>query len=210
MVGPRLEGLTKHPFSLTSAPGALRQGHLPGPTQIRRKKDASPQENQGFPHKTLLRGRRKGLQAGRNDKYTRDWTRGCPTWPWMNALDWRSGWIQAFIASASSFFSSVPMRIILPKVIIVARQGWQLWATTSQGQHEEAAGHRPFLGSHHHRDTFVWTLKIFIYLAAPELKVLHVGSVPWPGTEPRPPALGAWSVVLDTGGHNSGFKAGIR
>ena len=34
----------------------------------------------------------------------------------------------------------------------------------------------------------------FIYLAAPALSCRHVGLGPWPGIEPRPSALGVWSL----------------
>ena len=37
-------------------------------------------------------------------------------------------------------------------------------------------------------------LKIFIYLAASHLSCSKWDLVPWPGTEPKPRALGAWSL----------------
>ena len=44
----------------------------------------------------------------------------------------------------------------------------------------------------------MWFLKIFIYLAAADLSCGMWDLVPWPGIEPRPPALGVWSLSQRT------------
>ena len=48
---------------------------------------------------------------------------------------------------------------------------------------------------HWRADSFFFFFNIFIiYLAALALSCKHMGLVPWPGIEPRPSALGVWSL----------------
>ena len=130
--------------------------------------------------KTSSRSRRKGLKAGRNDKYTRDWTRGITPTLTLDECSGLKKWTDPGIYCFQHLHSSpLCARIILPKVIIAARQGWQLWAQLPKASMRRAAGHRPFLKLHHlgiqHQ---LWTFKIFIYLAAPGLKCCMWDLVP--------------------------------
>ena len=130
--------------------------------------------------KISSRSRRKGLEAGRNDKYTRDWTRGITPTLTLDECSGLKKWTDPGIYCFQHLHSSpLCARIILPKVIIAARQGWQLWAQLPKASMRRAAGHRPFLKLHHlgiqHQ---LWTFKIFIYLAAPGLKCCMWDLVP--------------------------------
>ena len=73
------------------------------------------------------------------------------------------------------------------------KTGLAIVGTTSQGQHGESSRAQTIPEAPSSGDTAP-TLDFFFFLTVPSLSCCMWDLVPWPGTEPRPPALGAQSV----------------